>query len=99
MRVRTARSGCSPFARALIEARLELAQESGIVGERLADLRLDAAFALGVLHERLELVGGRLDCLVAARHFFVGGSSPVATRQIFDASRRDVIVAAAPSPA
>ena len=34
-----------------------------------------------------------------ASHFFVGGASPVAMRQIFDATRRAAIVAAAPSAA
>jgi hypothetical protein len=81
------------------QARLQLAEELRVVGERGADLRLDAAASLRLLDDRLELVGGGLDCLVAARHRFVGGSSPVATRQIFDASLRAAIVEAAPIPA
>jgi hypothetical protein len=46
--------------------------------------------------ERLELVGGLLDRLVALGHFFVGGCSPVAIRHTVEAARRATIVATAP---
>src|SRR4051794_5138398 len=83
----------------LDQARLQLAEELRVLGERLADLRFHAAGSLCLLDERIELVGRALDGLVALRHFLVGGASPVVTCQIFDASRRAAIVEAAPSPA
>src|SRR4051812_45533218 len=45
----------------LDQARLQLAQELRILGERLADLGLDAAGSLCLLDERVELIGRALD--------------------------------------
>src|SRR5581483_1621539 len=83
----------------LDQARLQLPEEVRVLGQGCADLRLHAAGRLRLPHERVELVGRALDCLIRLRHFFVGGSSPVATRQILDASLRAAIVEAAPRPA
>src|SRR5215211_3902951 len=79
----------------LDEARLELAQELGVVGERLRELRLHAALQREPVGLLLELVR----CGVEAAHFLVGGSSPVAIRQIRDESRRAATVATAPKSA
>ena len=56
-----------------------------------------AFLALNAETERFTVPG--IDGLIAFRHLFTGGASPVARRQIFDASRRAAIVEAAPSPA
>ena len=50
----------------------------------------------------IELVRGAVDRvveLIESGHFFVGGSSPVASLQMLDAVRRAANVAAAPMPA
>src|SRR5436190_3160286 len=81
----------------LDQARLQLADEVGVLGERLCELRLDAALAGHLIRELLQLVCRALDFLIAGRHFFVGGSSPVSVRQMPEAARRETIVARAPS--
>src|SRR5215207_9847100 len=79
------------------QARLQLPQEGRIVVQLVGELRLHAALRCGALGQLLELVGAPIDDLISLRrHFFAGGSSPVAMRQIRDAARRDAIVAAAP---
>src|SRR4029077_11911682 len=78
---RLVRRGLALCAR-LDQARLQLAQEVGVVRQRLADLTLDAAARPGAPDETVELVGGRFDRCVAPRHFLIGGASPVATRQM-----------------
>jgi hypothetical protein len=65
----------------------------------LRELRLDATFRSGFVCELLESRGGLVDELVGLRHFFTGGSSPVATRQILEAAFRAASVAAAASEA
>jgi hypothetical protein len=47
----------------------------------------------------LQALGASLDEEVALGHFFTGGASPVATRQIWEAARRAAIVAPAARPA
>src|SRR5205814_550627 len=81
------------------QARLQLAQEVGVLRERLGELRLEPVLVREPLRCGLRLVRDALHDLVALRHFLVGGSSPVAIRQIRDAARRAVIVAAALRPA
>src|SRR6266480_5417825 len=82
------------------QARLELAQELGVVGQRLRELGGDPAFCGGLVGHLLELVRGSVHDLIGfRRHFRVGGSSPVATRQIFEAVLRAARVAAAASEA
>jgi hypothetical protein len=80
------------------EARLQLAQERGIVGQRLRELGGDASLGGSLVGDFLEPRCGSVDELVGLRHFFfTGGSSPVVTRQIFEAVRRAAMVAAAAS--
>src|SRR4051812_12640472 len=83
----------------LDQARLQLAQERGVVCELIGELRLDPARCSGLVGELVELVRALIHDLVRLRHFFVGGSSPVATRQIWEAARRAAIVATAARPA
>ncbi len=84
----------------LDQARLELAQELGVVGQRLRDLRGDPAFGGGLVGHLLEVVRGLVHDLIGfRRHFFAGGSSPVATRQIAEAVLRAASVATAASEA
>ena len=83
--------GASPFARALIKL--------SVVGQLLRDLGLDPALRGGLVGQPLEPVRGVVDKLIALRHFFTGGSSPVATRQILDAAFLAASVAAAASEA
>src|SRR4051794_3400598 len=78
------------------EARLQLAQEVGVLGDRLGGLR-GHAVALGrLLAQIVELVGGGLHDAVALVHLLVGGSSPVAMRQMLAETRRAASVARAP---
>ena len=82
------------------QARLELAKEVSVVGQRLGELCRDAAFGCGFVGYLLQLVGGLVHDLIGfRRHFFTGGSSPVATRQIVEAVLRAARVAAAASEA
>jgi hypothetical protein len=81
------------------EARLELPEEGRILCERLCETGAKAAAAGGLIREALQTRRSLLDECVALRHFFAGGASPVAMRQIREASRRAPIVAAAPIPA
>ena len=81
------------------EARLQLAQERGVVGQFLRDLRLDTALRGCPIGQLLQAVRGLVDELIALAHFLTGGSSPVATRQIFEAVRLAASVAAAASDA
>jgi hypothetical protein len=81
------------------EARLELPEEGCILCERLGETGAQAAAAGGLIREALQTRRSLLDECVALSHFFAGGASPVAMRQIRDASRRAPIVAAAPIPA
>ena len=78
----------------LDQAWFHLANQVGILGEWLGELRLQAAFARQLIGELLELGRCALDCLIGC-HFFVGGSSPVSVRQIRVAARRETIVARA----
>jgi hypothetical protein len=79
------------------QRRLQLAQEGGVVRELVGDPRADAgtARAGGAVGEIVELRGALLHGCVALRHRFRGGCSPVATRQIEDATRRATTAAAA----
>jgi hypothetical protein len=81
------------------QARLQLAQEYGIVRQLLRELRFDPAFRGRPIGELLETVRGPVDELIALAHFLTGGSSPVATRQILEAARLAASVAAAASDA
>src|SRR5262245_8743324 len=81
------------------QARLQLAQERGVVGELLGELPLDAAFGRCLIRHLLQAVRRLVDELVALAHFLTGGSSPVATRQIPEAAFLAAIVAAAASDA
>jgi hypothetical protein len=78
------------------EARLQLAQEGRVLRERRRELRTQAARGRRAMGKNLKAIGASLDDCVCPCHFFAGGASPVATRQIFDATRRAAIVAAAP---
>ena len=92
--------GAIPFARALIRLGLSLRRNCGVVGQRLRDLRCDPAFGGGLVGHLLELVRGLVHDLIGfRRHFFAGGSSPVATRQIAEAALRAASVATAASEA
>src|SRR5919201_4833230 len=82
----------------LDEARLQLAYERSVLGQRLGELRLRAALSGGALFERLQPGGPPFDLVVGGRHFFVGGSSPVSVRQMPDDVRRETTVASAPRP-
>ncbi len=77
------------------QARLQLAEERGIVCQRLCDLGGDAPLRGGFVGDFLKPIRDPVDELVGFRHFLAGGSSPVATRQTFEAVRRATIVAAA----
>ena len=84
----------------MIRKGLGLAQELGVVRQRLCELGGDPSFGSGLVGHLLELVRGPVHDLIGfRRHFFVGGSSPVATRQIFVAVLRAASVAAAASEA
>ncbi|HEY8844132.1 MAG TPA: hypothetical protein VIM23_09535 [Gaiellaceae bacterium] len=91
----------SPAAGArLDQARLQLAQERGVVGELPGQPLPDAVAAgRGLVGELLQTLGAPLDCVIGLGHFFAGGASPVATRQIFEAALRAAIVAPAARPA
>jgi hypothetical protein len=81
------------------KARLELPEKGCILCERLGETGAQAAAAGGLIREALQTRRSLLDECVALSHFFAGGASPVAMRQIRDASRRAPIVATAPIPA
>ena len=84
----------------LDQARLELAQELGVVRQRLSELRRHAALRGRLVGELLESRRSLVDELIGLRHFFfTGGSSPVATCQILVAVLRAASVAAAASEA
>src|SRR5262245_31237247 len=83
----------------LDQARLQLAQERRVVSQLLRQPFADAVPAGGGTVGQLQQARrAALDELVAV-HFFTGGDSPVATRQIPEAARRAAIVAPAASPA
>ena len=69
------------------------------VAVELGSRRLRQLLAVLVVHANQVVSADRLVDLVESGHFFVGGSSPVASLQILDAVRRAAIVAAAPMPA
>ena len=78
------------------EARLQLAEERCVVGERLRELGAQAAFSGRAVGELLESRGGAVDDVVGfRRHFLVGGSSPVRTRQTREAAFLAMIAATA----
>src|SRR4051794_22463623 len=81
------------------EARLQLAQEVGVVGERLGDLRRHAVPRGRLRAQILDLLGRAFHDAVALVHFLVGGSSPVMMRQRLAETRRAASVASAPMPA
>jgi len=81
------------------EARFELPEESRVLGERLSEPRAETARPRRLVCQTLEARRPLLDKRVALGHFFAGGASPVAMRQIREASLRAPIVAAAPIPA
>jgi hypothetical protein len=81
------------------EARFELPEEGCVLGERLGESRAQATAAGGLVRQALEARRPLLDERVALRHFFAGGASPVAIRQMREDSRRAPIVAAAPMAA
>jgi hypothetical protein len=81
------------------EARFHAAKERRVLSERLRKLGNEAAGAGRAVGQTLELVRSALHKSIAPGHFFAGGCSPVATRQMRDATVRAPIVAAAPRPA
>src|SRR3954454_10709232 len=87
--------GSLPLRAFLDQLRLELRQECCILREQVRKLVLHAALAGELLRLRAQLVR----CRIERAHRLAGGSSPVASRQTEDATRRAPIVAAAPSPA
>src|SRR3954451_10148262 len=80
------------------QARLQLADEVGVLRERLRALRLYAALPRHVVRQLLQLVRRALDLLIGCRHFLVGVSSPVSVRQMRAEVRRETIVAIAAMP-
>src|SRR3954465_1637879 len=82
----------------LDQARLQLADEVGVLRERLGELRLHAALAGHVIRELLQLVRRAFDLLIGCRHFLVGGSSPVSVRQMRAGVPPETIVASAAIP-
>ena len=75
-----------------------LRRNVGIVRQRLRELGGDASLRSSSVGDFLEPGRGFVDEQVGLRHFFfTGGSSPVVTRQIFEAVRRAAMVAAAAS--
>ena len=76
------------------------AQNGGVgcelFGEPLAD---PVAAPGGAAREALQALGPALHEQIAFRHRLVGGASPVAMCQIFEAVRLAAIVAPAPRPA
>jgi len=83
----------------LDQARLQLAEKHGVLGKRPRHLSRDASAACGAFRKASETFGAAIDERIALHYFLVGGSSPVATRQMPEAARRATIVAAAPRPA
>src|SRR3954469_1286999 len=83
------------FDALLDQGGLQLTEKDGVIRQLVGDLRLDSALAGEALGRRLGLVG---KCVERA-HRFAGGASPVASRQIEVAARREATVAAAPAPA
>jgi hypothetical protein len=81
------------------EARLHAAEKDGVFGQRLGQLGSRAAALGSPIGELLQPIGALLENCIARRHFFTGGCSPVATRQMREATVRAAIVASAPSPA
>jgi hypothetical protein len=81
------------------ETRLHVTKERRVLSERLRELRHEAARAGGTIGQTLELVRSTLHEGIASGHFLTGGCSPVATRQMREATVRAPIVAAAPRPA
>jgi hypothetical protein len=81
------------------KAWLHAAQEGRILGERFRQLGHETARGSRPVREALQLLRAALHERIASGHFLTGGCSPVATRQIRDASVRAPMVAAAPSPA
>src|SRR5205085_460962 len=77
------------------QARLELADEDGVLRELVRELPFQAARAGQPVRCGPRLVGDGVE----RAHFLVGGCSPVATRQTEAAARRAPIVAAAPKTA
>jgi hypothetical protein len=77
------------------QARLELAEKRGVFRQRRSEARLDAARGSRLPRQPLKALGAAFHQSIRARHFFAGGASPVAMRQILDARRRAAIVAAA----
>jgi hypothetical protein len=84
------------FRAGLDQARLQLPEEVGVVCERLGQFCLDSTLGRRALRELLQLIGRAIKLLVDRAHFFTGGCSPVAIRQIPEAARLAIIVAAAP---
>jgi hypothetical protein len=78
------------------QARLQLAKECRVFRKRRSEARFDAARGGRLPRQPLEALGAAFHQSIRARHFFAGGASPVAMRQILDARRRAAIVAAAP---
>ena len=81
------------------KTRLQFPEEGGVLGKRLRELLGYAALGGGLARKVAQAFRAALDDAIALGHFFAGGASPVATRQIFDATRRAPMVAAAPRPA
>jgi hypothetical protein len=82
----------------LDEARLHPAQEYSVFGEWLGEPGRRPATRGGAVGELLQTIGPLLEDRVAG-HFFTGGSSPVATRQMREAAVRATMVASAARPA
>ena len=75
--------GASPFARARIRLGLSLRREAASSARGWASFAFDASpCGRAESASSLQAGGGAVDELVEVRHFFIGGSSPVATRQI-----------------
>jgi hypothetical protein len=83
----------------LDQARLQLAQELGVLCQRLRELARETAAPGGLLRQLPQPHRALLEECVSPAHFFVGGSSPVLIRQTLDAALRAAIVAAALKPA
>jgi hypothetical protein len=82
------------------QAGLQLPQEGRIGPELLGEPFADAvAASRRAIGECLEAACAALDEKVGLAHFFTGGVSPVATRQILEAARLAAIVAPAERPA
>jgi len=87
------------FRSRLDQARLEPAEEDGVLRERLRELAGKTTSSCGLGRQLFQARCAPVYDLIAPGHFFVGGSSPVPIRHTLEAARRAAIVAAAVNPA